>query len=150
MPETPTSTSASDPLSDSADPSSTPRLAVIVGGVMLFVLGATIGLLGGLVLADDTAETPSASDAIDCDEATDIVEAAITEIGVLETSPTQDAGFFAALIVEQRKVTFTMDAAPDCFTLADRAGANGLLAGIHALFDASTSDVSAPSTGGDE
>lgn len=148
MSATSPSTPPSDPSNASTDPSEPtgragrPVLPVVVGGAVVFLLGAVIGLLGGLVLADDEAtEALPATDSATCDEANDIVEAAVAEMGVLDSSPVQDAGFFAALIVEQRKLTYVMDEVPDCFTLADRAGAHGLLAGIDALLDAATFDA---------
>ena len=103
---------------------------VIVALIGVIVVGAILGLGVALAVRDSNG-SPSEED---CAEAEAVIAASnerLGEISALETG--QDASFFAAILVEQRTITFAMDAEPACFTLAERAGAEGLLAGVRAL-----------------
>jgi hypothetical protein len=55
----------------------------------------------------------------------------------LNQTETQDRSFFAAMIVEQRSITYTMETESSCFPLAERAAAEGLLEGIRGLLNSS-------------
>lgn len=105
--------------------------------VAIFAVGITIGILGALALSDDdTADTtaPATIAQEDCGEAQDVVDdanQALEELGA-ETE-IQDSSFFAAILVQQRTVTYAMEAAPSCFTLSERAGSEGLLMAITQL-----------------
>jgi hypothetical protein len=114
--------------------------------IVLFVVGLGLGLVGGVVLFDDSSSDdgggPVAPE-VDCEEAQAVVDQAVASIDEINQSETQDVSFFAAILVEQRTITFAMDAAPSCFSLEERAGAVGLLDGIQALLDASA--TAAPS-----
>ncbi len=106
----------------------------------MFLLGGVVGLLGGLLLGDDGDASEAASTieaSVDCAEAEALVEGSATVMAAINESEVQDLGFFAALLVEQRKVVFAMEAAPSCFSLDDRADAQGLLEGIVILAQSS-------------
>ena len=102
--------------------------------VLALVCGAAIGLLVGLLVADDDGESAAEQTTrADCEQARAIVSGAGDEMAALSDTDVQDATFFSAMIVQQRSVTYAMDDAPTCFTLQDRAAANGLLAGLEGL-----------------
>jgi predicted alpha-1,6-mannanase (GH76 family) len=103
---------------------------VIVALIGVFAIGAALGLAVALAVRDSNG-SPSEQD---CAEAEAVIAASnerLGEISAVETE--QDASFFAAILVEQRTIAFAMDAEPACFTLAERAGAEGLLDGVRAL-----------------
>lgn len=125
---------------------------IVMGLVGMLVVGTGLGVAGALLFDDDGGseqgsgvDASAASTSEECGEARAVVDASLEAMRTLNESENQDASFFAALIVEQRTVTFAMDQADDCFTLQERAGAEGLLEGIHALLDALGSDIGAGS-----
>ena len=106
----------------------------------MFLIGGVIGLLGGLLLGDDADErvaAPTSDVAIDCAEAEALVEGSAAAMETINESEVQNASFFAALVVEQSKAVFAMEAVPTCFSLEDRGGAQGLLDGLVVLAEAS-------------
>lgn len=115
---------------------------IVAGVIVILIIGAGLGLAGGALLFDDDAgsEPPAAAPITvsedTCEEARAVVDAAQAEMTAINESDNQDASFFAALIVQQRSVTFVMDETADCFTLQERAAAIGLLDGIEALLAA--------------
>lgn len=115
----------------------------IVGLVALFAIGVGLGLLGGLYVFDEESDDGrvensdgATSEPVDCDEANAFIEEANAAMVTINEAEQQDLSFFAALIVEQRAITFAMDAAPSCFSLNERARAHGLLDGIRLLSNA--------------
>lgn len=122
----------------------------IAVAVVMFLLGGVIGLLGGLLLGEDGSDgadgsaAPSSDVSIDCAQAEAVVEAAVAEMSAINETEVQDASFFAALLVQQRGITFAMDAAPTCFDLGDRAAAHGLLDGIAGLMQNSATLQAGP------
>lgn len=129
--------------------------------ILTLIVGFAGGLLVGVILADDDsdegADTGGAA-AVDCETAQAGVQGAIDEMTALSDVEEQDATFFAAMIVQQRSITFLMETAPDCFSLQDRAAAEGLLAGFEGLiqrvepgsvtFEASTESPPEPDADG--
>lgn len=140
---------------------------MIAAGALVFVLGTVGGIViaslgdsddgrdgGGsdgstppttLVLPTTTAAPPTTTEpgvpsASDCQEAADVVAAANANIEQIVGS--EQAGgvdYFAAILVEQRTITFAMEDVPDCFSLSARAMAAGLLEGVRNLLDAAAS-----------
>lgn len=109
----------------------------ILPAAVLLVVGLGLGVLGGVLLFGDASSNDATNGAaVECDEAQAVVDQSIGAIDEINQSETQDVSFFAAILVEQRAITFAMDAAPGCFSLDDRAGAVGLLEGIQALLAA--------------
>lgn len=102
------------------------RTRRLVPMIALFVAGLLLGALGGVFLLD---RAPSAN----CDEARDIVGVALANMEQINEAEEQDQSFFAAISVEQRTVTYTMASEPSCFSLTERAQAEGLLEGIRGL-----------------
>jgi hypothetical protein len=125
-------------------------LAVMIG---VLAVGLTLGILGGIFLFDggsdsDTAAGDASVLPIDCDEARAVVDGSIAAIDEINTSTeAQDTTFFVSILVEQRTMTFAMDAAPTCFTLQERAEAEGLIDGIRMLLSTPTAPASNNSTG---
>lgn len=105
---------------------SAPRWAARIAA---FVVALALGVAAGAYLNDRQATAG-------CDEARDVVGAALATMAEINEIEVQDQSFFAALVVEQREITFTMGAAPRCFSLTERAEAEGLLEGISGLLDA--------------
>ncbi len=108
---------------------------VIAALIGVFAVGALIGVVIALATQDsnDSAPTPSSSEE-DCAAARAVVAAANDSIADINAADSvADASFFAAVLAEQRTITFAMDAEPTCFALAERASAEGLLDGIRAL-----------------
>ena len=103
------------------------RIAVVIG---VFALGLALGVVGGVVLRDRARDAT-------CDEAREVVDRSLENMDELNQTETQDRTFFAAVIVEQRAITYTMGTASSCFPLADRAAAEGLLEGIRGLLNSS-------------
>lgn len=99
------------------------KIALLTG---IFTLGLALGVLGGVILRDRTRDAT-------CDEAEEVVARSVENMEELNQAETQDQSFFAAVIVEQRAVTYAMDAASSCFSLDERAAAEGLLEGIRGL-----------------
>ncbi len=127
------------------------RAWIVVGVVVILAIGLGLGVAGGALLFGDDSGNDAANAAPTdevCAEAQAAVEVAREQLRGLNESASQDASFFAALIVEQRAITFTMDAEPSCFTIRERAEAAGFLEGVHALLDAlgSSSGSSTPPT----
>lgn len=108
--------------------------------VLTLAVGGTVGgVVGARWFGDDAADTADgAPAAVDCDEAQGVVDDALERVAQINESEASDPSFYAALIVEQRSMVYAMDTSPSCFSLADRAGAVGLLEGIHSLLDAFT------------
>ncbi len=107
----------------------------------VFLVGLVIGAVVFTALDDDV--DPAAPTAEDCAEAMAVVDGSLVAIDEITASDaTQDESYFAAILVEQRTITFVMEERPDCFTLADRAGSAGFQRGVEALLDTSAgSDV---------
>ena len=107
---------------------------VIVALIGLFTVGAIVGISVALAVRDSTESEPTSPSEEDCEEADAVVAAANARLGEISAAETeQGASFFASVLVEQRTITFAMDAQPACFSLAERAGAEGLLDGVRAL-----------------
>lgn len=135
---------------------------VIAALVLALVLGVVAGVFIGRGLADSEAPdgVPTAGPTttpVDCAEAVAVVDDANARIGgIVEDEAGQDVNYFAAILAEQRAIAYAMDAAASCFSLADRAGAAGLLAGMERLTQAAAnlpgqtpgSPAAPPSTGG--
>ena len=103
------------------------RIATMAG---ILVLGLLLGV-GGVVVVDRVwNDDPSKAD---CEAARSLVDGSVKNMEELSTAEEQDKSFFAAMIVEQRTITYAMDAEPKCFSLQERAGAEGLLDGIRGL-----------------
>ena len=94
--------------------------------VALFAIALTLGALGGVFLLD---REPS----VNCDEAREVVDTAVASMEEINQAEEQDQSFFAAIIVEQRAITYAMGAEPSCFSLTERAAAEGLLEGLRGL-----------------
>ncbi len=108
-----------------APPRSSRRRVVAIGTI--FVVGLAVGAVAALVVR-------GRADRVGCDAAHSVVDTSVERIQELnDTAEQQDQSFFAAVIVEQRTITYAMNAAPRCFTLSDRAGNEGLLEGLRAL-----------------
>lgn len=114
--------------------------------VLTLAIGITVGVGVGALWFDDDSDAADASISVDCDEAAGVVDAALARVEEIDASENRDPGYYAALIVEQRSIVFAMEAAPACFPLQDRAGAVGLLEGIHSLLDAFTAISDAGAT----
>jgi hypothetical protein len=109
----------------------------IVVAIGVFAVGIVLGVLGGVYVVDDdsgaTATTTTVAPEV-CAEARATVDAAADTIEQLsDESEVQDATFLTAILVEQRTMTFAMDFAPTCFTLQERASAEGLIDGLSVL-----------------
>lgn len=113
-------------LVDSLPPKPSRRRPWTAAAVVLALLA---GVVIGVVLRDRIGGT-------DCSEARDIVDAASATMEELNETEAQDRSFLAAVIVEQRTITFTMRERPNCFSLTERATAEGLLEGIRGLLGA--------------
>ena len=105
------------------------RARRVTAYVALFAIGLTLGALGGVFLLD---REPAAK----CDEAREVVDTAVANMEEINQTEEQDRSFFAAIIVEQRAITYTMNAEASCFSLTERAAAEGLLEGIRGLLAA--------------
>lgn len=99
------------------------RVALVTG---VFALGLAVGVVGGVILRDRARDA-------DCDEAQEVVDRSVSTMEELNEAEIQDRSFFSAVIVEQRAITYTMETASSCFSLDERAAAEGLLEGIRAL-----------------
>lgn len=99
------------------------RIAAVIG---IFALGLAFGVVGGVVLRDRARDAT-------CEEAQEVVDQSVQNMEELNQAETQDQSFFSAVIVEQRAITYTMDTESSCFSLAERAAAEGLLEGIRGL-----------------
>lgn len=99
------------------------RTVMIVG---LFVAGLVLGALAGVFVLDRGTGA-------NCDEARSVVDAAVENMEEINQAQEQDQSFFAAIAVEQRSVTYAMNAERSCFSLTERAQAEGLLEGIRGL-----------------
>jgi hypothetical protein len=101
------------------------RRAVVVRiAVLLAVLA--VGFVGGVYARDRQSDAS-------CDTAREVVDNSLQTLEELNLTETQDQSFFAAVIVEQRTITYAMNAESRCFSLQERAGAEGLLEGIRGL-----------------
>ncbi|NND75355.1 MAG: hypothetical protein HKN44_10150 [Ilumatobacter sp.] len=118
---------------------SKPWIVMIV--VLAIVVGVSAGVGGTLLLSDDSDDAAASGD-VSCADAEAVVNAAAERVVEINESEGRDAPYYAALIVEQRATVYAMDVAPACFALADRAGAVGLLEGLHTLLDALTAGSS--------
>lgn len=98
----------------------------ILAGTMIFVFGLLLGAVVGVVVRDRMRDA-------DCDEARAVVDRSVATMAELNETDSQDRSFYAAVIVEQRAITFAMEARPSCFSFAERAAAHGLLEGIRGL-----------------
>lgn len=95
--------------------------------VALFAIGLVLGALGGVFLLD---REPSAS----CDEAREVIDTAeATMEEITNQAEEQDRSFFAAIIVEHGAITYAMRSEPTCFSLTERAAAEGFLEGLRGL-----------------
>ena len=109
---------------------------VVVALIGVFVVGALIGVVVALAAdsssdSDDGAAAPTAEE---CAEAVTVVDAATVRFDTIaEAEAEQNATFLAALLTEQTAVAYVMEAEPECFSLADRASAAGLLGALEAL-----------------
>lgn len=124
---------------------SKPWIAMTV--VITLIVGISLGVGGSLLFDDDdggggggTSDAP----AVGCDEAQAVVDVAFDRVTEIQESEQRDPSYYAALIVEQRSIVYVMDLAPACFALQDRAGAQGLLDGLHALLASLSAAPAAP------
>jgi len=108
-----------------ASPRAPLRHVVAIGTI--FVVGLVVGAAVALVVR-------GRADRVGCDTAQSVVDTSVDRINELnDTAEQQDQSFFAAVIVEQRTITYAMDAARKCFTLSERAANEGLLEGLRGL-----------------
>lgn len=120
----------------------------ILALVVVFAVGLGLGLVGGLFVFDDDDTVATSGDTatpeqpeVDCDEAQSVVDkslGALEEIGATEE---QDRSFYAAVLVEQSTIVYAMETAPSCFTLEERADAQGLFDGVKGLLDSSPTAI---------
>ncbi len=95
---------------------------------LVLLLGVGLGIVGVAVARQFVATS-------NCDEARQIIDDSVAKMEQINEAEVQDRSFFAAVIVEQRTITYTMGSEPSCFSLTERAAAEGLLAGISGLLE---------------
>ncbi len=137
---------------------------VIVSLIGVLVVGIVVGVVVGraadgsneadsppattITEVDDSTEAGSPSPTVsevDCAEAQSVVDGASANLSQINADANEpSANLFAALVVEQRTITFAMDARPECFDLAVRAANAGLLDGLTLLAGAAELGAGAP------
>ena len=71
-----------------------------------------------------------------CAQVRALVDESNADIATLtDETEIQSVSFYAAVLSEQRTITFVMNEQPTCFSLEERAAAAGLLDGVQALLD---------------
>lgn len=97
-------------------------------------LGLVVGVVIGLAVDDDgDAGGPEVS----CADARAEVNEALDAMEGIDLGESASRSDYAAMVSEQRSVTFVMDAAPECFTLGERADAEGLLDALRTFLSSS-------------
>lgn len=114
-----------------------PGWALVLAAAAGLVVGA--GATYAIVDRDD-------GEGDDCEASIEVVNDAIERIDTINESEVQNSTFFAALIVEQRTITYAMEDASSCFSLLDRAAAAGLLDGLQGLLAAGVSAQAPPAS----
>ena len=118
--------------------------------VGLFVVGIALGILGGFFIFDGDSDSEPAEAQIDCEESRAVVDLSGDTIEEINQTETQDATFFVAILIEQRTITYAMEDQPTCFTLQERAAAQGLLSGLEVLLQTPINPVATTSDGTSE
>ncbi|MGI9645021.1 MAG: hypothetical protein ACR2O6_06910 [Ilumatobacteraceae bacterium] len=122
------------------------RVAIALVGLFVVIV---LGVVAVVLISSDSDDTASEPTVEECVEPEAVVTAAQENVSQLTnaTEIRRDAEFYALLVSEQRTITYVMDAEPACFTLAERARANGLLdafSGLLAVADPAPETVDLP------
>lgn len=105
----------------------------VAAAVAALLLGGVVGVVVGRA-GDDDGGAVVVSTEEECAEAQAVVDDANEELAAIgQTSAAQDRTYFSAVIVQLRTIEVAMQERPDCFTLAERAGAAGLVNGVELL-----------------
>ena len=124
------------------------RVMIAAAGIVVAVVLVGVFLL--LRDSDDESSEerdPTTPTTEPCDGVVEAVTASQDLVGQLtgSTQVRRDADFFALVVTEQRTITYVMEERPDCFTLIERARADGLyeaFTGLLAIADPADEDVS--------
>lgn len=138
---------------------------VIAAGALVLVVGLAAGLLisnavgdgsGPDISSPEPTAVPATTDpdapappAAECADAQAVVDESNATFDEIVTTNEEGVNYWAALLVEQQTIAYVMQQFPECFTLADRAGAIALVDGLQVLATAAAQRVSVDEPPGD-